>query len=331
MPDVWTHLICGREVLSSVEERFRKLAHSEIKLFYFGCQGPDFFFYYNFLPWVGDKRGIVLGNRIHHEKCGLFFRESLKYLKRNPNVKTTVYLMALMCHWCLDRTTHPYINYISGVFQGDGPGQEKVINNHKRVEAAIDALMAKRMLNIDVRRVPVHKEIFVGDSLPREIFSFYQHILPLVHRETYRKLEDPDFLNKSYRDMITALKVLHDPRGIKRAVAAAYDTFSAHLNNMRYYFYKSPEDNGEPYLNEKKCAWCHPMDSGERYTYSFPELFFKGVRESVEMINLSMGFISGEVDELEIEQTIMDISHSTGKPDIDIRPMRHFKPVCEGG
>lgn len=330
MPDVWTHLICGREVLASVEERFRKLANSEIKLYYFGCQGPDFFFYYNFLPWVGDKLGMALGNRIHHEKCGLFFRESLKYLKKTPHIKTTVYLMALICHWCLDRTTHPYINYISGVYQGEG-GQEKVFNNHKRVEAAIDALMAKRILNIDVKRVPVHNEIFVGDCLPGEILSFYQHILPLVHREYYEKLEGPDFLNKSYRDMITALKILHDPRGIKRMMAAAYDTFSMHLNNMRYYFYRSPEDNGEPYLNEKKCPWCHPMDSDEMYTYSFPELFSRSVMESVELINLSMGFISGEVGEMEIEQAITDISHSTGKPDIDIRPMLHFGPVLDGG
>ncbi|MCL6477157.1 MAG: zinc dependent phospholipase C family protein [Peptococcaceae bacterium] len=107
MPDVWTHIFCGREVLAGVGENFKELAREKISLFLLGCQGPDIFFYYNFLPWNGDKRVFLLGERIHREKCGLFLRESLKYLKRNPDAGTTKYLMALICHWCLDRITHP--------------------------------------------------------------------------------------------------------------------------------------------------------------------------------------------------------------------------------
>ncbi|MFZ5650337.1 MAG: zinc dependent phospholipase C family protein [Bacillota bacterium] len=330
MPDVWTHLICGREVLASSEDRFRKMALDRKNLFAFGCQGPDFLFYRNYHPWAWDKRAAMLGNRIHHEKCGFFFRESLKYARKSPDDVTAVYLMGLMCHWCLDRATHPFINYISGMYQGEMPGERRLINNHKRVEAAIDVLLAKRMLNVDVRRVPLHPEIYLGERLPREVVSYYHYILPLVHGEMYGMLQGEDFLDNSYRDMISALRVLHDPRGVKRAVAVLYDAISLETKNMRYYFYGSPEKDGEAYLNEEKRIWCHPMDSSECYNDSFIDLFYRGVRESAGMIRLSMRYIYGECGEEEMDGRIIDISHSTGKPDSDLRHMRHFNPVLEG-
>lgn len=329
MPDVWTHLIFGQEVMASAEDRFRNLARLNDKVFAFGCQGPDFLFYCNFHPWARDRRAFMLGNRIHHEKCGVFFRESLKYVRENPDDGLVVYLMALMCHWSLDRAAHPFINYISGIHQGEPHGEKRLINNHKRVEAAIDALIAKRMLNIDVRRVPLHPQIYVGESLPAVIKSYYRYVLPQVHGDMYSKLEDTDFLDKSYRDMISALKVLHDPYGVKRAIASLYDAVSLEVKNMRYYFYCAPGRGGDVLLNPEKKQWCHPMDPSEIYNQSFMELFYSGVRDSLEMIKLSLGYIYGESGEEEMAGKITDISHSTGKPDSDLRPMRHFAPVLE--
>ena len=327
MPDVWTHLICGREVLKLVREDFREMARKEMKLFNFGCQGPDFLFYYNFLPWAGDKRAVALGNRIHHESCGLFFRECLKYARDNPGEKSLVYIMGLMCHWCLDRATHPYINYISGVCRGDRPGEEKLVNNHKRVEAVIDSVLAKRFLNIDVRKAPAHREINLGGNLPREVQALYSHVLPLVFGDDCVSLAGADVLNKSYSDMIAALKVLYDPRGIKRLVASLYDLVSPRVANMRYYFYGTPVSDPEEYLNEGNRPWCHPMDQGEVHHESFPDLFLRGVGETVELIDLSLRFVRGEAGEAEIADKITDISHSTGKINSDEREMVYFVPV----
>lgn len=327
MPDVWTHLIGGWEVLKRAEKSFAAMAEREKNLFNFGCQGPDFLFYYNFLPWAGDRRAVALGNRIHHERCGLFFREALGYARENSGDIIIVYLMALMCHWCLDRATHPYINYIAGIFKGDCPGEEKLINNHKRVEAAIDAILARRLLNIDVRTAPVHSRIKLGDQLPGEIVDLYGHIIPLVYGDGCGDLAGARVLNKSYSDMIAALKVLHDPRGVKRILASLYDVVSVHVTNMRYYFYRAPEINAGEYINEAKRPWVHPMDPGEVHTESFMELFMRGVEDAVEMIDLSFRFIRGEAGEGEIGEKITDISHSTGKPDSDVREMICFKPV----
>ncbi|MFZ5596655.1 MAG: zinc dependent phospholipase C family protein [Bacillota bacterium] len=327
MPDVWTHLICGRQILPEVEARLGVLTEDQKKLFFLGCQGPDLFFYYNFMPWAGDKRAVVLGNRLHHERCGLFFREALKYAKARPEPKILVYITALLSHWCLDRATHPYINYISGVFSGKGPGGEKIINNHKRVEAAIDVILARKMLNVDVRRVPVHPEIDAGATLPDAVCDFYHHVLPLVHGEHYRNLEGTDFINKSYRDMVSALRLLHDPSGLKAALASLYDTVSINVSNWRYYFYRDHDGDGEEYMNGEKRPWCHPMDSGERHRESFYELFQTGVEDSLAMADLAARYVRGEADERELQRSIKNISHSTGKPDTDRRVMRHFNPV----
>ncbi|MFZ5643184.1 MAG: zinc dependent phospholipase C family protein [Bacillota bacterium] len=331
MPDVWTHLICGWEVLKYVDKPFKKIARRDIKLYNFGLQGPDFFYYYNFLPWTGNKRAFAIGNMIHNEKCGLFFRKSLEYLKDNPDDRTIVYLMALMCHWCLDRVTHPFINFISGIPRGEGPGNEKLVNNHKRVEAAIDAILVKRFLNMDVRKVPVSTEFNIGPNLPGEVINLYKTVLPVVFGNEYRDYAGEELFQKSYRDMIKAHGVLYDPRGIKRFAASVYDVFSARVENTRHYFYRAPEKNTEPYMNEKKREWCHPMDPGECYSESFPELFQKGVEESVRTVNISMKYILEGADGEELEEVTQDISHSTGKACTDSREMVCFNPVLIKG
>lgn len=327
MPDVWTHLICGREVLGLADESFGEVARREIKLYNFGCQGPDFLFYYNFLPWAGDKRTVALGNRIHHENCGLFFRECLKFARDNPGEKINVYIAGLLCHWCLDRAAHPYINYISGLCRPDMPGEEKLLNNHKRVEAAIDFILAGRFLNIDVRKVPVHCEIDIGESLPEKVLALYKNVLPVVFGAECGNLAEPAVLNKSYRDMISALKVLHDPRGLKRMAAGLYDLVSPRVYNMRYYFYNTVS-NPEAYLNEAGRMWCHPMDRNEVRHEGFLDLFRKGVVDALEMIDLLQRFVRGEAGEEEVRENITDISHSTGKLYTDRREMLHFNPVC---
>lgn len=327
MPDVWTHILCGQEVLAGARESFRKMVQEQKKIYLFGCQGPDFFYYHNFFPWKKNKSAVMLGSRIHHEKCGLFFRESLKYLKNNPKPKIIVYVMGLIIHWCLDRITHPYINYISGIKSSSMPEPLMLINNHKRVEATIDLLLARKMSNMELHQVLVCREIDLGDRLSEEIIDFYEYILPLIHGDIYRHLKGTDFLNKSYIHMVSALKVFYDPYGIKRNLAAVYDILSTKKMNMRYFFYKDPEGKGEDYLNEDRRPWCHPMDASEICRESFKDLFSKGVSDSIELISLSLRFIRGEVDEKEINNRISDISHSTGKPEGDMRAMKYFRPV----
>lgn len=329
MPDLWTHIICGREVLAGMEERFEASGRDQ-NLYFLGCQGPDMFFYHDYSPWSENNLVFALAGRIHHQRCGLFFRESLKYAKNNPGPGLTVYLAGLICHWCLDRATHPYINYISGVYRGNKNENRKLINNHKRVEAAIDVLMGLRIMGLRVWKVPVQKHIQVGDNLPGEIESFYRHVLPLVFPDRYQRLKGSDFVNESYRQMIRALKVLYDPWGAKRLLASLYDSLSGGAQNLRYYFFRPPGRGREAYLNEKRRAWCHPMDAGEISTDSFADLFRRGVEDSVHLSGLALRYIRGEAGDGEINQKFVDISYSTGKPEADGRPMVYFSPVLEG-
>jgi len=150
-------------------------------------------------------------------------------------------------------------------------------------------------------------------------------VLPLVFGDGC--LAGADILNKSYSDMIAALKVLHDPRGAKRLVASLYDLISPRVDNMRYYFYGATVGDPEAYLNEDHRPWCHPMDQAEVHYESFSDLFLRAVGDTVEMIDLSMRFVLGEAGEAEIRDKITDISHSTGKIHSDEREMVYFLPV----
>ena len=69
MPDFWTHVIAGQEMINkSQNERLIALFDENKEIFNFATQGPDFFFYNNFWPWKKEKEGVNLGERLHNEQ-----------------------------------------------------------------------------------------------------------------------------------------------------------------------------------------------------------------------------------------------------------------------
>jgi hypothetical protein len=69
------------------------------------------------------------------------------------------------------------------------------------------------------------------------------------------------------------------------------------------------------------------MDRAETHRESFLDLFYRGVEDAVEMIDLLARFVVGAAPEVEIREKLTDISHSTGKLYADQREMLHFRPL----
>lgn len=131
MPDIITHILCGEKTVEKIyDATLRNEVINRRKLFNIGCQGPDIFLYYKIWPWSKHDQFSNLGELLHKEKTGDFLYESILYLGQFQNNSEEfydlfTYIIGLICHYNLDRLSHPYINYFSGINDGT-PEKKKV-------------------------------------------------------------------------------------------------------------------------------------------------------------------------------------------------------------
>lgn len=288
MPNIWTHILFADEL---AEKSGVDVTNYE-KFFHLGAQGPDPFFYYNFWPWSKDKSVTRLGSLLHKEKCGVFFRELLMTVKsseHDPILK--YYALGFIAHHILDRNAHPYIIHKSG--------EEK--NQHQVLETTIDTLLAKEQ-GILTWKTPVYQRIYVGKNLPSQIIELHVHLMEQVYSLT----DDVAVkVNKSYRDMIRALKVLYDPTGLKNKLLGQMISPFSHNQN-----YLPNVD----YLNIKKTKWFHPVDNSEESNESFYEILDRAKEEGVKTLQAALAFYDGYADIEEVAELLGNNSYETGRP-----------------
>ncbi|MFC4766246.1 zinc dependent phospholipase C family protein [Effusibacillus consociatus] len=313
MPNIWTHLIFGQELLRNIGQR-ELLTKDTSNLFHLGCQGPDFLFYHNFLPWKKDRRVNRLGEAIHHEHCGPFLVEMVRDLQGRPIPDAAViYVLGFLTHHVLDRNMHPYIHYKSGYVKW----------NHQRFEVILDTLTAKKFLGIETWKTPVWKQFDVGNHLPPDIVNMFQRIAGKYFPELASRIEAKDW-NDAYRDMVRAQRFFHDPTGLKRLLT---------FGRIEPLVYKRKNSNRD-YLNEAHEMWNHPGILEETSTESFWDLWEKALSDGEAVIRETISFltVSGESDagvnhDSGLIEKIGNVSYDTGKPCSNRLELRYAKPI----
>lgn len=131
MPTTYAHYRFGRQVLSALPEEIRSVAEKHLDLFDTGVHGPDLLFYHGPL-----KRNPVSqrGYDSHGRTGRDFFTEAAEALKSSPDrERTFAYLIGVLCHFSLDRDSHPYV----AEKEQDGV-------SHSLIEASFDAFLMKK-------------------------------------------------------------------------------------------------------------------------------------------------------------------------------------------
>ena len=179
MPNVWTHLIFGQELMNQLGHA-SMLSDKQLRhVFSLGCQGPDFLFYHNFLPWKKDKKLNQLGSLMHTKACGPFLQDLLSHIQGrglyNPAV---VYALGFLTHHILDRNMHPYVFYKSGFKKWD----------HQRFEIIMDTLIVRRKhWTTDMEYACMERNICWRSSAPRALFLRLPTLLPSTILSTHRR------------------------------------------------------------------------------------------------------------------------------------------------
>ncbi len=286
MPYLWSHILFGREALS--EAGFSEPKHWGP--FELGCQGPDVLLYHNFWPWKRNDAVKRLGFAIHRNHCGPFLVDLIQAVGEHPGMRS--YVAGFLTHHVLDRNTHPYIHYWAGYRR----------YKHQKLEVIIDTLLAERMEGIQTWKTPAFTRIDVGESLPRQWVEVLAGIAQ-QHFPQETEMVLPTHWNQAYQDMKRALRLFHDPLGIKWLL-----TFGK-IGPFRYRPIRTDTD----YLNESGREWSHPAIPGEKHRESFLDLWATALDEAALLLQQADSYWKGTLPLSTLEQTIGNISYDTGK------------------
>ncbi|WP_367812853.1 zinc dependent phospholipase C family protein [Paenibacillus sp. SI8] len=283
----------------------RQLRH----VFSLGCQGPDFLFYHNFLPWQKDRTMNLLGSRMHSDACGPFLLDLLHQVKGrglyNPAV---LYVLGFITHHILDRNMHPYVFYKSGFKKW----------HHQRFEVIMDTLVVRRKLGLETWKTPAWKEIHVGDAFPLGIAPALMQAAARYYPELASRLTEEDW-NEAYRAMIRAQRLFHDPSGLKRILTLGQISPFVYTKNP------APLD----YMNEANTVWNCPTSKEEIYTYSVWDLWNIALEDGKNVLQAAIRFLqSGLAADLTALQDVLgNRSYETGKPCDSGLEIVHVQPI----
>ncbi|MEX2461483.1 MAG: zinc dependent phospholipase C family protein [Paenibacillaceae bacterium] len=297
MPNIWTHLIFGQEVLQELQ-LIHILEQPKLRnTFNLGCQGPDILFYHNFWPWQRDKKMNKLGSAMHSTECGPMLLETVHTVQaRELDDPVVVYVLGFLLHHVLDRNMHPYIFYRSGFKKWD----------HQHFEVAMDTLIVKHKLGLETWRTPVWKQINIGEHMPEGTLTMLNIAAQQLYPKLTEHIQESDW-DKAYQDMIQAQKIFHDPSGIKRIL-----TFQQ-IEPMVFKRKLTHHD----FLNEARKEWNHPALENKTSTSSIWDMWDLALEDGLHVIQSALNFLQEntlhqEKDDQALQAAIGNLSYETG-------------------
>lgn len=304
MPNIWTHILFCQDVIREIPDA--NTFEEELNYLNLGAQGPDPFFYHNFLPWQKNTFVNNIGNALHQEYCGPFLLDMITEVT-NLSRETKAFVLGFVTHHILDRNTHPYIHYHAG-YEG---------SKHQELEVLIDTVMMKRFRNMDTWKSPVHIEINVGTKLHNEIQSLLRNLIKSYYPKLYEELPH-NVIQSSYRDMKRALRVLYDPFSWKNTI----------LKSLISPFSHQPITKAIDYLNEQEETWYHPATE-EPSSKGFIDLYEHAHSEAIEVVTEVINFWDDQSKKTEqrLVTLIDNISYDTGLPLRLQLKNKHCKPI----
>lgn len=322
MPDVVTHATFAKEIFNKLEEgKLKSVLMKHKYIYYLGAQGPDVFYFFN-LYYKNKIKGYKdLGNLLHDYHVGEFLNESFNYLKENYNEMLHSYLMGFICHHALDRNTHPYIYYMTGIYDSKNKATKKFRGNHVRLERAIDSLFLINNWNMKPHKFKICKNLF-SYNIDEDVFiPFYNKVIHKVYG-----IDDSGkvFIN-SIKNHRLYTKILYDPYGIKKLFARGIDCLINRRGKIVYetLFYYHNINKSVDYLNLNHKEWKHPVDALQISTKSFLELYQTALKQGYNEIIHVNNYLENNSENL----VVNNLSYSTGRPWNENNKMKHFKHI----
>lgn len=300
MPDPVAHYWFGQNVLNKLDPTIKNQIQNNI--YTRSLQGPD--------PWstIGfftrkNKCYFNRSNQMHEKNTGSFLL-ALTEASKTDKIFFSV-LAGALCHYCLDRTVHPYIILKSGEY--DGTSKTFLQRSaHVRLERAIDSYIIRHYYNAVPWKFSIPKRIFKLKQYPEAFRSGFE----MIFREIYGWDNAFDSFNAALKDEDLFYTLMQDPFGITHYLLRL---ISGGATNYCLYSYFRRDIDSEmiDFLNENHSLWHHPYDPSITSTASVMDLFSKAENDAVHMIRSAYHVIF-QNNNLSLKSIYGNSNYSTG-------------------
>lgn len=278
MPAAITHFFQAQKVLEQLKMQ-SEFASLNQDAFLWGAQGPDFLYCHRYLPWQRGDSLKEYATQLHIEKPSKTLGAMRDFYNEQSHGELVLsYIYGFLCHYCLDRVGHPFVNYGTQVLLEQQPDQNEEIL-HNEIESALDVILLryeKGALPVDFNlkwTVPKNAEV------QSEIADLYADVL---HR-LFGLSNGRAALLQSTEDCRLLFGLLNDRTTIKKSLIERFEkrngkhSISCHIRGIS-------EGDEYDYANILNADWQWPMNSERSSNESFLTLYEHSVTESLELI-----------------------------------------------
>lgn len=106
-----------------------------INSFILGANGPDPLFCYQMYNPMRKYNLSQLGHQMHSEKTGMFLKNLFRFAQTDAQKD---YCLGFLCHYSLDSTIHPFVNYITQLYGSPF----NIPSGHGFFESALDSRLS---------------------------------------------------------------------------------------------------------------------------------------------------------------------------------------------
>lgn len=278
MPAAITHFLHAQRVLELLQKQGKKQELNK-DAFLWGAQGPDFLYCHRYFPW---QRGVSLrefAEKLHLEEPSKTLTFMREYLSLQPRTAVTLsYIYGFLCHYSLDRLSHPFIRYGVPVLHEQNPEQDEDVL-HNQIESALDVIMLR------YERSALPTEFNLKQTVPKngEVQSAIADLYAFLLYGLFGTADAGIPLLQATNDCRMVFGLLNDRTTIKKAIAEHLEkrgkrTVSCHFRGIS-------EDGEYDYANILHADWHWPAHSTIHREESFFDLYEKSVKDSMCLIN----------------------------------------------
>jgi hypothetical protein len=278
MPAAITHFLQAEKVMVEFKKQNEDF-NLDRDAFLWGAQGPDFLYCHRFLPWQHGESLKEYGGKLHREKpLKLFDAMRNYYYATDRNCIVRSYLYGFLCHYCLDRLGHPFINYGADTLLKQHPQQNEEIL-HNQIESSLDVIM----LRYESSRLPM--DFNLKWTVPKN--RIVQGQIADLYTDVFNRLFGLEnahaLLLQATEDCRKIFGLLNDRTMMKKWLIERFEA-SKGKNRISCHIRGMSEGDEYDYANVLQAGWYWPIDSGTERNENFFELYERSVTESVELI-----------------------------------------------
>ena len=283
MPACLTHYYFAQSVREDLPDK----ASLDSCAYAWGAQGPDFFFCHRFLPFWKGESIKEYGTRLHEEKPSKMLGAMRDFLKTHPDSVYRSYVWGFVCHYSLDCTAHPYINWLSKELTSQRPW-ETPSTMHGEIEASLDTIILRSETGKLPSEMPLKYIFPKNEAVERRIAHLYRQVLFALYGEDVKE----DVLVQAMDDAHHVFSLLTDRTGLKKRLFHRLEKnkpsgISSHIVPLT-------EEDSIDYANTQNLPW-----GAEGSSQSFFELY--GEAQGVAGKILA-GFMDGDLSALTKER-----------------------------